>query len=296
VSKITLNSVADITQSSTAQTTINTDFATIQTAFDNTLSRDGTSPNQMGSNLDMNSNQIINLPAPVGSNSPARLVDVISNPTLVLTIPPVGTSGATVPLNNSSNTFSGNNIFSNTNTFSAANTFANGQILGTPASVNLTNATALPLGSVTGFGAGVATFLATPSTANLAAAVTGETGTGALVFGTSPTLTTPTITSATLTSPVMTTPSIDVATGTSVSVTGTLAAYNATAVPAGGTTGTGIKVSSTSNLGVFFGSGVPTLSAAQGSLYIRTDGSSTSTRMYINTTGSTVWTNVTTAA
>jgi hypothetical protein len=39
----------------------------------------------------------------------------------------------------------------------------------------------------------VATFLATPSSANLAAAVTGETGSGALVFGTSPTLTTPTI-------------------------------------------------------------------------------------------------------
>jgi len=37
----------------------------------------------------------------------------------------------------------------------------------------------------------VATFLETPTSANLAAAVTGETGSGALVFGTSPTLTTP---------------------------------------------------------------------------------------------------------
>jgi hypothetical protein len=41
--------------------------------------------------------------------------------------------------------------------------------------------------------ANVATFLATPSSANLAAAVTDETGTGALVFANSPTLTTPTI-------------------------------------------------------------------------------------------------------
>jgi hypothetical protein len=41
--------------------------------------------------------------------------------------------------------------------------------------------------------ANVATFLETPTSANLAAAVTGETGSGALVFGTSPTLTTPTI-------------------------------------------------------------------------------------------------------
>lgn len=45
-----------------------------------------------------------------------------------------------------------------------------------------------------------------------------------------------------------------------------------------------------------FGSGAPTLSAAKGTLYIRTDGSSTSTRMYINTDGATTWTNFTTAA
>lgn len=43
--------------------------------------------------------------------------------------------------------------------------------------------------------AGIATFLATPSSANLITAVTDETGTGALVFGTSPTLTTPKIAS-----------------------------------------------------------------------------------------------------
>lgn len=49
-------------------------------------------------------------------------------------------------------------------------------------------------------------------------------------------------------------------------------------------------------LGVYFGSGAPTVSAPQGSLYLRTDGSSTSTRMYVNTNGSTTWTNVTTAA
>ena len=44
---------------------------------------------------------------------------------------------------------------------------------------------------ITSFGAGVATFLGTPSSANLAAAVTDETGSGALVFATSPTLVTP---------------------------------------------------------------------------------------------------------
>jgi hypothetical protein len=44
---------------------------------------------------------------------------------------------------------------------------------------------------ITSLGAGVATFLGTPSSANLAAAVTNETGSGALVFATSPTLVTP---------------------------------------------------------------------------------------------------------
>ena len=61
-------------------------------------------------------------------------------------------------------------------------------VLGTPTSGTLTNCTGLPVATgVTGLGANVATFLATPSSANLAAAVTDETGTGALVFATGPT-------------------------------------------------------------------------------------------------------------
>jgi len=65
-------------------------------------------------------------------------------------------------------------------------------ILGTPISGTLTNATGLPISTgVSGLGTGIATFLATPSSANLATAVTDETGSGALVFATSPTLVTP---------------------------------------------------------------------------------------------------------
>ena len=64
--------------------------------------------------------------------------------------------------------------------------------LGTPSAAVLTNATGLPLSTgISGLGTGVATFLGTPSSANLLAAVTDETGTGALVFANSPTLITP---------------------------------------------------------------------------------------------------------
>jgi hypothetical protein len=67
--------------------------------------------------------------------------------------------------------------------------------LGTPSAAVLTNATGLPVSTgVSGLGTGVATFLATPSSANLAAALTDETGSGAVVLGTSPTISSPTIT------------------------------------------------------------------------------------------------------
>lgn len=68
-----------------------------------------------------------------------------------------------------------------------------------------------------------------------------------------------------------------------------------TATPVGGDANSGFLMGS-GNVGIYWGSGAPTLSAAQGSLYFRTDGSSTSTRLYVNTNGSTTWTNFTSAA
>ena len=74
-------------------------------------------------------------------------------------------------------------------------------VLGTPTSGTLTNCTGLPVSTgISGLGTGVATFLATPTSANLAAAVTDETGSGALVFATSPSLTTPSLGVASATS------------------------------------------------------------------------------------------------
>lgn len=74
-------------------------------------------------------------------------------------------------------------------------------VLGTPTSGTLTNCTGLPISTgVSGLGANVAAFLATPSSANFAAALTDETGSSSVVFSNSPTLVTPTLGVASATS------------------------------------------------------------------------------------------------
>lgn len=72
--------------------------------------------------------------------------------------------------------------------------------LGTPTALVLTNATGLPVSAgISGLGTGIATFLAAPSSANLASAITDETGSGAVVFAGSPAFTgTPTAPTATV--------------------------------------------------------------------------------------------------
>ena len=80
-------------------------------------------------------------------------------------------------------------------------------------------------------------------------------------------------------------------TAASVSATGNLTADSGTAPAAGGMSA--IQISSTANLGVFVGSGAPTVTAAQGSLYMRTDGTTTNDRIYVR--GASAWIAITTA-
>ena len=101
-----------------------------------------------------------------------------------------GATGAVTITNIGVQSFNGNT--------GAVSGLTSGGPLGTPSSGTLTNCTNLPISTgVSGLCAGIAAFLAQPTSANLATAVTGETGTGALVFGTSPTLTTPVISTIT---------------------------------------------------------------------------------------------------
>ena len=111
-------------------------------------------------------------------NNDLDLIDALFDAGPLLKVTKGGTGVGT-------STGTGNNVLSTSPTLVTP-------ALGTPSAAVLTNATGLPISTgVSGLGTGVATFLATPSSANLAAAVTDETGTGNLVFTNSPTLVTP---------------------------------------------------------------------------------------------------------
>jgi hypothetical protein len=149
--------------------------------------------------------------------------------------------------------------------------------LGTPSSGTLTSCTGLPISTgVSGLGTGVATFLATPSSANLISAVSDETGTGALVFATSPTLVTPilgTPTSGDLTN--CTFPTLN------QNTTGTAAGLSATLVVGSGGTG------ATTLTGVLKGNGTSAFTAATAGTDFVAPGTATTFTATQSFTGST---------
>lgn len=75
-SSVSKLSLTDVSSGYVSVAALNANFDAIEEALENTLSRDGTSPNTMSANLDMNSQRILNLAAPSGANDAARLRDI----------------------------------------------------------------------------------------------------------------------------------------------------------------------------------------------------------------------------
>lgn len=76
MAKLVLTDLASLESQASAIQTINENSDRIAAALENTLSRDGTTPNTMSASLDMNDERVINLAAPINNTDAARLVDI----------------------------------------------------------------------------------------------------------------------------------------------------------------------------------------------------------------------------
>jgi hypothetical protein len=138
-------------------------------------------------------------------------------------------------------------------------------ITGTATITNYANASSLALGTTTNPGAGG--FIITGT-----ATVGGPLSASSLVAGTT----------------------TDLGAGL-IQATRSITAMQGVALVSGGTA-SGYDFFSVANFGIFAGTGVPTIAAGTGSLYLRNDGSTATTRIYVNQNGSTTWTAMTTQA
>lgn len=269
--KITLSDVGSIPQNPTsAATTINDNFAIIQDAFDNTLSRDGTSPNPMENNLDMNNFHILNLPTPIANTDPVRLSDLntLNGGGTITTIPSGGTTGQVLAKNS-------NASYDVSWTSESAEVAAGTNIAVTGTSPATISTIASPV--FTGVklnGLTVSSAVATDSGKNLVSVT--NTGTGNNVLSTSPSLTTPSLGTATSTGLVITN---NTATALCVGVNGaTNPTLNVNSSNISGATGVTLQ-SSTAGSGFFIAT---TSSATDEALNINAKGAGT---LRVNTTG-----------
>src|SRR5688500_6202927 len=76
--KITLTDLENFENGTSAAAVLANNNATVEGAFDNTLSRAGSLPNSMAADLDMDSNRILNLPAAVSGTEPVRKAELDS--------------------------------------------------------------------------------------------------------------------------------------------------------------------------------------------------------------------------
>ena len=76
MSKVVLNDIGSLANQISARENINDRLDTIVAAFDNTVSRDGTTPNQMEADLDLNGNTLLNLADPVNDTDGVNLRSV----------------------------------------------------------------------------------------------------------------------------------------------------------------------------------------------------------------------------
>lgn len=73
MAKLTLTDLSSLSNETSVINTINNNNTAIETALENTLSRDGTVPNVMEAGFDMNSNRILNLPNATDLQEPVTL-------------------------------------------------------------------------------------------------------------------------------------------------------------------------------------------------------------------------------
>lgn len=279
MSKLTLANLTSFPSDATAVSVFNANNSAITTALDNTLSRDGTTPNQMLSPIDMNSNQVINLPTPATANSALRLSDLTSfvGGGTVTNIPVGGTTGQSLQKT------------SNVNYQVGWGNSVNSVGLAMPPDFTITNSPVTTSGTLTagyantptgtgGFVRATAPVLTTPVING--ATFAGTTGTGStVVFQNSPALTTPVINGTTIagasgvgstilmqTSPVLITPLLGTPTSgvltnctglpLSTGVTGTLG------VSSGGTGVSGASGTALDNITGFNATGLVTRTGA----------------------------------
>src|SRR6478736_4679620 len=126
MTKLTLQDVTNLQNESTVVTQLKANNTATSAAMENTLSRDGTSPNQMLSNLDMNNYKIINLPDGTSDQEPATYSQLLSMITAVGEGAVIDASYVT--LGNNTNLLS-ERVLTGGNNISIVDGGANGQVV-----------------------------------------------------------------------------------------------------------------------------------------------------------------------